>query len=66
MLLTGEHHAGLDRYRDGPSRHPRRYADLHEHVTRQAADPLHTGGIVAGHQAGIEKAQILEPQRTGR
>jgi UbiD family decarboxylase len=22
----------LDRYRDGPPRHPRRYADLHEHV----------------------------------
>ena len=30
----------LDIYRDGPPRHPRRYADLHEHVLALAREGL--------------------------
>ena len=32
--------AALDRYRDGAPRHPRRYADLHEHVLALAREGL--------------------------
>jgi UbiD family decarboxylase len=32
MMLTGGAQAALERYRDGAPKHPRVYADLHEHV----------------------------------
>ena len=32
--------SALERYRDGPSRHPRSYADLHEHVLALARNGL--------------------------
>src|SRR5262249_19709778 len=48
--------SALERHRDGPPRHPRRYADLHEHVLALAG-----GGRLVGVDEPINKDTEMHP-----